>query len=895
MAELFPDIATDFTDATLSAGNHATRHNAVAAAVNLLKDRTDRSFGRIYNVESQFDAVPDVYFRDGVANSTTTFTSASAGFTGADVGKTFVAWRAGDSSWQPLHTTISSVTNSTTVVLANAAGRSTTGVRFYISRNGDQTASLLGAIDQASTDGGGIVFAPGVGYAHSGLIMKERVALWGAGKHATYFHLLANSNVPSIMGDLTTDNSATLWSVRHMHIDGNRKRQSNLTAQVNTTYVAGSSTMVLKNVTNPEKWPAVGMISVGSNSATGARYTYFDMVNNGNGTYTLQSVLGDYEYTTDVGAAVDTVVTNFTSPGIHIAQRPASLDIQNPALADYQEPTVTLDDLWVQNNKGDGVQAFGMSDARWNDLLVTYNEQSGVRPSWDTYLTNINSGNNERYGFMVRGAQAKLLGMQAYYNGLGGTHPHVAGFLFEGPTSLEAGGKMFNICSQDNKGDGVVFRNSQRPMGDIYVDSNGWLDLTGVTYVGVRFVGASNGNVRILSTDRFINGSPSTVQKYGISVETGATKTQNMSIFLTHKGAGGSAGLVLEPIKPGSDLSGGNLITVNSQGGYKIVNQAVTGVASTDILTSVGHGQVANTAIYFNSLTGGSGLAVGTQYFIINPTANTFQVSLSSGGAAVNFTTDLTAGQWHPATYNPDPYDAEVHELTAGGPVTFGTPPNGHLGVPLRLRHIQDSVGNRAITFSGGLAGIFWGPSFAAGAENVVAIEYNGSAWKQLIPDPSAAVSKRVLADVTNSTTTVAALTDLDQAVAANSDYTFEYDLMYSSAALTTGLGLQVGVSGSTPVSIAYDVQIMGFGNADGGKSATLGLSQNVFHGLGTAIDDLVMSTDVAAINTVYPARVRGSVRTGATGGTLSIKQRSEIATSAITIKRGSGAVIQAN
>ena len=72
----------------------------------------------------------------------------------------------------------------------------------------------------------------------------------------------------------------------------------------------------------------------------------------------------------------------------------------------------------------------------------------------------------------------------------------------------------------------------------------------------------------------------------------------------------------------------------------------VTGVAATDIITTTAHGYVAGQAIRFSALTGGSGLSTGTTYYVLssNLAANTYQVSATPGGSAVNFTTDITAG-----------------------------------------------------------------------------------------------------------------------------------------------------------------------------------------------------------------------------------------------------------
>jgi hypothetical protein len=71
----------------------------------------------------------------------------------------------------------------------------------------------------------------------------------------------------------------------------------------------------------------------------------------------------------------------------------------------------------------------------------------------------------------------------------------------------------------------------------------------------------------------------------------------------------------------------------------------ITGDAGTDIITAVGHTYAANQGVRFPTLTGGSGLtAATTNYFVRDISGDTFKVSTTSGGAAVNFTTNITAG-----------------------------------------------------------------------------------------------------------------------------------------------------------------------------------------------------------------------------------------------------------
>lgn len=72
---------------------------------------------------------------------------------------------------------------------------------------------------------------------------------------------------------------------------------------------------------------------------------------------------------------------------------------------------------------------------------------------------------------------------------------------------------------------------------------------------------------------------------------------------------------------------------------------AVTGTAATDLINHAGHTFVDNDPIVFTSLTGGAGLVVGTVYFVRNSVPGvSYQVSTTSGGAAFNFTTDISSG-----------------------------------------------------------------------------------------------------------------------------------------------------------------------------------------------------------------------------------------------------------
>lgn len=72
-----------------------------------------------------------------------------------------------------------------------------------------------------------------------------------------------------------------------------------------------------------------------------------------------------------------------------------------------------------------------------------------------------------------------------------------------------------------------------------------------------------------------------------------------------------------------------------------------TGSDTGDVITRADHGIADGTVIVFTTLTGGAGLSTGTRYYVVNGTTDTFQVSLTLGGAAVAITTDYSAVVFH--------------------------------------------------------------------------------------------------------------------------------------------------------------------------------------------------------------------------------------------------------
>src|SRR6185295_5901567 len=133
------DLTTDLATLSTDLGNKADSASVAAAlagkeptlptTVNdryILARRNASGTNAWFFVDPTTLGTTSQTFPDGVENSTTTFTSASANFTANDVGKTITG------SGIPSGTTIASRTNSTTIILSQAETATATGVSFTI-------------------------------------------------------------------------------------------------------------------------------------------------------------------------------------------------------------------------------------------------------------------------------------------------------------------------------------------------------------------------------------------------------------------------------------------------------------------------------------------------------------------------------------------------------------------------------------------------------------------------------------------------------------------------------------------------------------------------------------------------------------------------------------------
>ena len=131
-------------------------------------------------------------------------------------------------------------------------------------------------------------------------------------------------------------------------------------------------------------------------------------------------------------------------------------------------------------------------------------------------------------------------------------------------------------------------------------------------------------------------------------------------------------------------------------------------------------------------------------------------------------------------------------------------------------------------------------------------------------------------ADVTNSTTTLANVTGLALALAANTTYQVDAQVMFQTAATTTGIRLTQTVPAGATVVAQW--------NTPTSLTAVTAANQR-------AADAGAATTAIDAANANTLATASLLVITGATAGSLQIRFASEVAASNAVIKAGSSLV----
>lgn len=129
---------------------------------------------------------------------------------------------------------------------------------------------------------------------------------------------------------------------------------------------------------------------------------------------------------------------------------------------------------------------------------------------------------------------------------------------------------------------------------------------------------------------------------------------------------------------------------------------------------------------------------------------------------------------------------------------------------------------------------------------------------------------QKLAADVANSTVTLAPVTGLSFAATPNTSYLLQVFGALQSAATTTGAALAVDIPSGTVIGQTV------INSSTTGVLATEQIVDNATTGV---------TTGVRAANTNIPVQAWFRIDVGATGGTVQLQFRSEIAASAVTMK----------
>jgi hypothetical protein len=141
--------------------------------------------------------------------------------------------------------------------------------------------------------------------------------------------------------------------------------------------------------------------------------------------------------------------------------------------------------------------------------------------------------------------------------------------------------------------------------------------------------------------------------------------------------------------------------------------------------------------------------------------------------------------------------------------------------------------------------------------------------------------TKKMTETQQSTSTTMNNITALSGAtLAANSTYQVDCFVTFKSAATTNGLGLGYVIPTGAIAMVEIVVPIT--------STAVASQLRTIFPNAAATTTGEVLGTGVTAINSNHTARISGIIKTGATAGTLAIRFRTEVASSAITLQAGS-------
>jgi hypothetical protein len=113
-------------------------------------------------------------------------------------------------------------------------------------------------------------------------------------------------------------------------------------------------------------------------------------------------------------------------------------------------------------------------------------------------------------------------------------------------------------------------------------------------------------------------------------------------------------------------------ITTNASVASTTLGTGLALAASGDTVTKTAHGLSNGAQVQFPVLSASNGLSVGKTYYVVGSTANTFQVALTAGGAAVDITADSTATVAVSTAVTTDIADLLMQSIYDNGGISVG-------------------------------------------------------------------------------------------------------------------------------------------------------------------------------------------------------------------------------
>ncbi len=354
----------------------------------------------------------------------------------------------------------------------------------------------------------------------------------------------------------------------------------------------------------------------------------------------------------------------------------------------------------------------------------------------------------------------------------------------------------------------------------------------------------------------------------GGTVNTGATVGSRTGLRITDPGGTGTItnnyGIVIDSLSRGSNNNVGLLIgTAPTSGNYSIYNASAQDSYFGGLAVLAGGAEITDNVIINDSGTETSILVnktsgTGNLLTLQRDGNNRFTI-FNSGALQIN--SDATAAL---EVRNAAGGMSYFSVNSTGGVVQVGSSTSDATAVLMVL----DSF-NAATDPTGTLGAMYFNT-----ATNTFRC-YSGS-WQDCAPSRI-----RKTADQSTTSTTVSNVSGMAFSLRANTEYKYECDVVFRTAATTTGIGLGFSVpSGFSMLSYTANIPVA----ADG--------TGGIMSGWGTANNDMIIGTGVQAANTDYSARVYGTVRTGGTAGNLQLRFRSEIGSSSVTVRTGSSCQI---